>query len=79
MSSEEEGERPSKRTAKCRRIPYVLGDIIVYGCDRCMPPRDTAWITWRLVANREGMPRDLARYFGEWLEKRWVEWENAGS
>jgi hypothetical protein len=77
MSDEEEvlSVLPRKRRRVCPKIPYVFGDTIVYGCERCMALRDMRWLTWMWAGEKLGLPKEIAELIGERLEKPWVEWK----
>lgn len=76
MSDEEEVlALPQKRRKVCPKIPYVFGETIVYGCDRCMPLRDPHWVTWIWVGKKLGLPKEIVELIGERLDKHWVPWK----
>lgn len=76
MSDEEEVlPLPRKRRRVCPKIPYVFGETIVYGCERCMPVRDVHWVTWMCVGKRLGLSKDVARLIWDQLETPWTEWK----
>jgi hypothetical protein len=66
---------PRKRRRVCPKIPYVFGDTIVYGCERCMPLRDIHWVTWMWTGEKIGLPKEIAELIGGRLDKPWVEWK----
>lgn len=73
--SDEEEVLPRKRRKVCPKIPYVFGDTIVYGCERCMPLKDPVWFTWMILGKRFGFPRDIANLIGDMLGTSWVPWK----